>query len=67
MIRIDIPNRSMDLLIDDKELEQRRKEADSKPDGWKPVREREVTTALKAYASMVSSADKGAIRIVKEY
>jgi dihydroxy-acid dehydratase len=67
MIRIDIPSRSMDLLIDDKELEKRRREADSKADGWKPKREREVTTALKAYASMVSSADKGAIRIVKDY
>jgi len=66
MIRIDISARSMDLLLDDIELEQRRKEADSHPEGWKPVREREVSKALKAYASMVSSADRGAIRQLNE-
>jgi len=66
MIRIDIKKRSMDVLLDDKELEQRRKEADSKADGWKPMREREVSKALKAYASMVSSADRGAIRLLNE-
>ena len=66
MIRIDITARSMDVLLDDKELEQRRKEADSHPDGWKPTREREVSKALKAYASMVSSADRGAIRLLNE-
>ena len=66
MIRIDIKTRSMDVLLDDKELEQRRKEADSKVDGWKPQRERQVSKALKAYASMVSSADLGAIRLLNE-
>jgi len=66
MIRIDIQARSMDVLLDDKELEQRRKDADSKVDGWKPKREREVSKALKAYASMVSSADRGAIRLLNE-
>ena len=66
MIRIDIPSRSMDLLIDDAELDQRRIEADNNPDGWKPRREREVSKALKAYASMVSSADRGAIRLLNE-
>ena len=66
MIRIDIKTRSMDVLLEDKELEQRRKEADSKADGWKPQRERQVSTALKAYASMVSSADRGAIRLLNE-
>jgi dihydroxy-acid dehydratase len=66
MIRIDIKTRSMDVLLEDKELEQRRKEADSKADGWKPQRERQVSTALKAYASMVSSADLGAIRLLNE-
>ncbi len=38
--------------------------ADADPDGWKPKREREVSKALKAYASMVSSADQGAIRVI---
>jgi len=66
MIRIDIKTRSMNVLLEDKELEQRRKEADSKADGWKPRREREVSMALKVYASMVSSADRGAIRLLNE-
>jgi len=65
-IRINIKNRSMDLLLDDKELEQRRKEANNSPEGWKPDREREVSKALRAYASMVSSADLGAIRLLDE-
>jgi dihydroxy-acid dehydratase len=64
IIRIDIPARSMDLLLEEGELERRRSEADKAPDGWKPVREREVSKALKAYASMVSSADRGAIRLI---
>jgi dihydroxy-acid dehydratase len=65
-IRIDIPARTMDVLLDRDELDRRRKEADKHPDGWSPKRERKISTALKAYASMVSSADLGAIRIVKE-
>ena len=64
MIRIDIPSRSIDVLLDNGELERRRAEADSSPDGWKPARERVVSKALKAYASMVSSADRGAIRLI---
>ncbi len=64
LIRIDIPARTMDVLLDESELERRRKEADSRADGWKPDRERQVSKALKAYASMVSSADKGAIRLI---
>ncbi|MDF1575764.1 MAG: dihydroxy-acid dehydratase [Bacteroidales bacterium] len=66
LIRIDIKARSMDLLLGDAELDQRRKEADQDPDGWKPKRERSVSKALKAYASMVSSADQGAIRLINE-
>ncbi len=65
-ISIDIPSRSMNVILDEKELVARRKEADRLPNGWKPVRDRKVSTALKAYASMVSSADRGAIRIVNE-
>ena len=65
MIRINIPARSMDLVVDDTELEQRREKADKDPEGWKPNRTRSVSNALKAYASMVSSADRGAIRVVK--
>jgi dihydroxy-acid dehydratase len=63
-ILIDIAARSMDLLVDEKVLAERRKEEDEKENGWKPVRERNISKALKAYASMVSSADRGAIRLI---
>jgi len=66
MIRIDIPARTIDVMLDQKELDRRRKAADQDPEGWKPGRDRVVSQALKAYASMVSSADRGAIRIVRE-
>jgi dihydroxy-acid dehydratase len=61
-IRIDIPNRSIDVLISDAELEARRAEQDKL--GWKPAEERprKVTAALKAYAKLATSADKGAVR-----
>ncbi|OGB32115.1 MAG: dihydroxy-acid dehydratase [Burkholderiales bacterium RIFCSPLOWO2_12_FULL_61_40] len=61
-IRIDIPNRSINVLLSDEELAQRRAEQDAK--GWKPVlpRKRKVSAALKAYAMLVMSADKGAVR-----
>jgi len=60
-IAIDIPNRSISLQVSEQELSQRRQEQDDK--GWKPAnRQREVSFALKAYASMATSADKGAVR-----
>ncbi len=61
-IRIDIPARSIDLLVSDDELVARRAEQGAK--GWKPAlpRPRKVTTALKAYALLATSADKGAVR-----
>ena len=61
-IRIDIPNRTIDVLLSDVELNTRRKEQDIK--GWKPVeaRPRRVSAALKAYAMLATSADKGAVR-----
>ena len=61
-IRIDIPKRSIDVLLSDEELAQRRAEQDAK--GWKPakVRPRKVSAALKAYAKLVTSADTGAVR-----
>jgi len=65
-ISIDIPERSINVVLNEKELEARRKETDQQPNGWKPDRDRKVSTALKAYASMVSSADRGAIRQIKE-
>ena len=61
-IRIDIPNRRIDVLLSDEELARRRAEQDAK--GWKPAqpRKRQVSAALKAYAKLVMSADKGAVR-----
>ena len=61
-IEIDIPNRTVNVLVSDAELAKRRAEQDAK--GWKPEhpRKRKVTTALKAYAALVTSAAKGAVR-----
>ncbi len=61
-IRIDIPNRSIDVLVSGEELARRRAEQDAL--GWKPAqpRPRKVSAALKAYAKLVTSADKGAVR-----
>ncbi|PIW09853.1 MAG: dihydroxy-acid dehydratase, partial [Comamonadaceae bacterium CG17_big_fil_post_rev_8_21_14_2_50_60_13] len=61
-IRIDIPNRSINVLVSDAELAKRRAEQDAL--GWKPAkpRPRKVSAALKAYAKLVMSADKGAVR-----
>jgi dihydroxy-acid dehydratase len=64
-IEISIPNRSINLLVDKKEIESRRAARDAAPGGWEPNRERYVSKALQAYASMVTSADKGAVRIIK--
>ena len=63
-IEIDIPNRRINLMIDDATLTQRKNKMNAKgKDGWKPKpRERKVSQALKAYALMTTSADKGAIR-----
>jgi dihydroxy-acid dehydratase len=62
MIRIDIPNRTIDVLVSSEELGQRRAEQDKK--GWTPkdARPRKVSAALKAYAKLATSADKGAVR-----
>ena len=61
-IRIDIPQRAISLLVAEDELAARRAEQDAK--GWKPAqpRARRVSTALKAYALLATSADKGAVR-----
>ena len=61
-IKIDIPNRTIDVLVSDEQLEERRQAQDKL--GWEPTedRPRNVTAALKAYAKLATSADKGAIR-----
>ncbi len=65
IIEIDIPNRTVNVLVTDAELAARRAEQDKL--GWKPAkpRKRKVTTALKAYAALVTSASKGAVRDTK--
>ncbi len=62
IIEIDIPNRTINLAVDDDELERRRDEQDEA--GWQPAepRPRQVSTALRAYAAMATSADRGAVR-----
>jgi dihydroxy-acid dehydratase len=60
-ISIDIPSRTITLDVSESELAARRIEQDKL--GWKPVdRERTVSLALKAYANLATSADKGAVR-----
>ena len=61
-IRIDIPARSIELLVPADELAARRAAQDAA--GWKPAqpRPRKVSAALKAYALLATSADKGAVR-----
>ncbi len=56
MIEIDIPNRTINVLLSDEELAVREQQ---------PLRRhREVSKALRAYAQSVSSADKGGVRII---
>ncbi|HOB03686.1 MAG TPA: dihydroxy-acid dehydratase [Propionibacteriaceae bacterium] len=63
IIEISIPDRTVNLVVDDAELARRREEQDGK--GWEPVnRERTVSRALQVYASLAQSADKGAARRV---
>jgi dihydroxy-acid dehydratase len=64
MIDIDIPNRSISLRVSDQVLSARRSAMEAKGGGaWLPVnRERPVSQALKAYAAMTTSADRGAVR-----
>ena len=63
-IEIDIPRRSIQLAIPDEELARRRAEMDARgAKAWKPVsRDRKVSTALRAYALMATSAARGAVR-----
>ncbi|MEZ5809272.1 MAG: dihydroxy-acid dehydratase [Zhengella sp.] len=65
LIEIDIPNRTIHLAVDDAELARRREEQNEM--GWQPAekRKRKITTALKAYAAMTTSAAKGAVRVVE--
>ena len=68
MIEIDIPNRSINLVISDDDLQKRRDAMDAKGDkAWQPVnRDRYVSQALKAYAALTTSAARGAVRDVSQ-
>ncbi|KPB02349.1 dihydroxy-acid dehydratase [Ahrensia marina] len=64
LIEIDIPNRTINLAVDDAVLAERRIAREK--EGWQPAkqRRRKITTALKAYAALTTSAAKGAVRQV---
>ena len=68
LIDIDIPGRSINLLVDESELQQRRQKEEAfgalafRARG----RQRQISPALKAYALFAASADKGAVRILPE-
>ncbi|WP_201532775.1 dihydroxy-acid dehydratase [Psychrobacter ciconiae] len=68
IIHIDIPNRTINMQVDDSELAARRAEMESRGSrAWKPVnRDRHVSQALRAYAAMTTSADTGAVRDVSQ-
>ena len=68
-IDINIPNRTINVAVDDAELQRRRNAMDAKgKDAWKPVapRTRVITQALRAYAALTTSAARGAVRDVSQ-
>ena len=67
LIRIDISTRALELVVPDGELARRRAAMEARgSDAWKPLRERAVTQALRAYAAMTTSAARGAVRDVSQ-
>lgn len=68
IIEINIPERTIHVKVTDEELAKRREAEEAR--GTKaftpPFRQRTVSKALKAYAKMVASADKGGVRIVED-
>ncbi len=67
-LAIDIPNRTINLIIEKSALAARRQAMEARgAKAWKPVgRQREVSAALKAYAALTTSADTGAVRDVNQ-
>ncbi|MBD1388035.1 dihydroxy-acid dehydratase [Neiella sp. HB171785] len=62
-IAIDIPSRTIELNVSEEELAARKAAMEARDKPWQPVnRERVVSNALKAYAMLATSADKGAVR-----
>jgi dihydroxy-acid dehydratase len=68
LVEIDIPNRKINVVLDDEVLAQRREAMVAKGDkAWQPgPRKRRVSNALKAYAAMTTSASRGAVRDVSQ-
>lgn len=69
IIKINIPERSINVDLSDDELAKRRAAMETRgSSAWQPVedRPRKVSLALKAYAKMVTSADKGAVRDISQ-
>jgi dihydroxy-acid dehydratase len=66
VIEIDIKNRSINALVDDDEWKRRRMEEEARgKQAYTPMtRQRKVSKSLQIYANMVSSADKGAVRVL---
>jgi len=65
IIEINIPNRTINVALSSDELARRRRDMEALGDkAWQPqvARPRKISTALKVYAKMVTSADKGAVR-----
>jgi len=67
-IEIDIPNRTIRVVLSDEQLAERRRDMEAKGDkAWKPVdRQRVVSAALRAYAALTTSASRGAVRDVNQ-
>ncbi|MGY0500826.1 dihydroxy-acid dehydratase [Nocardia sp. FBN12] len=64
-IRIDVHTRALEVLVSDEVMAERRAKMEASERPWQPVnRDRTVTTALRAYAALATSADKGAVRKV---
>ena len=64
-IEIDIPQRRIELMVDDDEIARRRAEEEARgSDAWSPhaPRPRRISAALRAYAMLATSADVGAVR-----
>lgn len=68
IIEINIPERTINVKVSDEELAKRRQAEEARgPKAFTPLfRQRTVSKALKAYAKMVASADKGGVRIVED-
>ncbi|GAA1949466.1 dihydroxy-acid dehydratase [Amycolatopsis minnesotensis] len=63
LIRLDVHERRLELLVDDEVLAERRAKMDASERPWQPAeRQRPITAALRAYARMATSADTGAVR-----